>query len=87
MCWRIAYNDIQHDVLFQLLVVQVMMCWYNKRLQSIANWVSVAGCLGYDVLEDNTTVLTDEITFQLLVVQVMMCWSGLKPLSNKDFKG
>jgi hypothetical protein len=25
--------------------------------------------------------------FQLLVVYVMMCWPGLKPLSNKDFKG
>ena len=51
------------------------------------NPVSVAGCLGYDVLVGENTQDDNRYTFQLLVVQVMMCWSGLKPLSNKDFKG
>ena len=35
---------------FQLLVVQVMMCWFLALIYNVSYLVSVAGCLGYDVL-------------------------------------
>ena len=44
------------------------MCW-NKLIHRIIIFrVSVAGCLGYDVLDISHDLLSDAITFQLLVV-------------------
>ena len=53
MCWRpsdLAKHDFDE---FQLLVVQVMMCWKGLKIANDNDIVvSVAGCLGYDVLEE-----------------------------------
>ena len=45
------------------------MCWCSRqeRLYRL-NVVSVAGCLGYDVLVERSRKRKDYFTFQLLVV-------------------
>ena len=75
MCWTIGSYDVAVGVQFQLLVVQVMMCWFITPLVVFYACVSVAGCLGYDVLAVRDSPNKRGWTqFQLLVVQVMMCW-------------
>jgi hypothetical protein len=46
-----------------------MMCWVNYQCdKKNTALVSVAGCLGYDVLESMTMQLSRAKAFQLLVV-------------------
>ncbi len=45
------------------------MCWHNRRLRLVLHLtVSVAGCLGYDVLAAEFDNLDEISEFQLLVV-------------------
>ena len=48
--------------------------------------VSVAGCLGYDVLEATLVEDQKNRAFQLLVVQVMMCWAYVARYVVKKIK-
>ncbi len=44
------------------------MCWFARGHNKIYNEVSVAGCLGYDVLDSKSKKQKAEKQFQLLVV-------------------
>ena len=44
------------------------MCWLLFTGYSVVNLVSVAGCLGYDVLGDYSLYCLGKFEFQLLVV-------------------
>ncbi|VVH63014.1 hypothetical protein BSPWISOX_2258 [uncultured Gammaproteobacteria bacterium] len=45
-----------------------MMCWSVLQFPPLSWSVSVAGCLGYDVLDLFTSELLTSVWFQLLVV-------------------
>ncbi len=44
------------------------MCWAMQQDNNVRAVVSVAGCLGYDVLVDVGKSIVKKDTFQLLVV-------------------
>ena len=44
------------------------MCWLLHWLFAVASEVSVAGCLGYDVLVRRAVLTRHQALFQLLVV-------------------